>query len=62
MNTPKPQPPLPSDAPSTTRGPHPLNKPDERKEGGDDFGKEDRQHRQAERLEREAEDQAKQPD
>lgn len=49
---------LPEHAPTDTKGPHPMNKPDERKEGGPDFGKEDRQRQESERARREAEEQA----
>ena len=52
------QPDLPEHAPTDTKGPHPLDKPDERKEGGPDFGKGDRQRRESERAQREAEEQA----
>jgi len=52
------QPSLPEHAPPDRRGPHPLHRPDERKEGGPDFGKEDRQRRESERARREAGEQA----
>lgn len=52
------QPDLPKHAPTDRKGPHPLHRPDERKEGGPDFGKADRQREQSERAQREAEEQA----
>ena len=52
------KPDLPEHAPTGAKGPHPLDKPDERKEGGPDFGKADRQRQQSERIEHEAEEQA----
>jgi hypothetical protein len=43
MNTPR-SPRLPKTTPETPPDkPHPLNRPDERKEGGPDFGKADKQ-------------------
>lgn len=38
--------------------PHPLDRPDERKEGGPDFGKADKQHENRRKAETEAEEQA----
>ena len=59
MNEPPRRQTLPKQAPTDTKGPHPLNRPDERKEGGPDFGKEDHQRRESERAQHEAEEQAK---
>ena len=61
MTQPPRHPPLPEHAPTDRKGPHPLRQPDERKEGGPDFGKARRQDQVHEHLREEAEDQAETP-
>ena len=54
MNTPR-RPRLPKIAPEPPPdGPHPLRRPDERKEGGPDYGKAEKQHDNRRRAEDEA--------
>ena len=59
MNEPR-KPRLPKIEPDkpAPRGPHPLDRPDERKEGGPDFGKAGKQHEHHRKVEDEAEEQA----
>ena len=53
------QPRLPKITPEAEpKAPHPLHRPDERKEGGPDFGKADKQHENRRKAEDEAESQA----
>lgn len=40
---------------ATAPGPHPLHRPDERKEGGPDYGKADKQQENRRETERDAE-------
>ena len=54
MNSPR-RPRLPKMEPEKTKlGPHPLDRPDERKEGGPDFGKAEKQHDNHAKVEQEA--------
>ena len=56
MNTPS-RPRLPKIAPqSPPEKPNPLHRPDERKEGGPDFGKAEKQQENRRKTEREAEE------
>jgi hypothetical protein len=53
MNAPR-RPSLPKDAPAGPPQPDPRHRPDERKEGGPDFGKEGRQKDKPAQLRRDA--------
>ncbi|MBR0649317.1 hypothetical protein GXW78_06565 [Roseomonas terrae] len=56
MNTPRP-PHLPKNAPEPPpEKPHPLHRPDERKEGGPDFGKADKQQENRRKTKNDAEE------
>jgi hypothetical protein len=63
MNSPR-RPRLPKlDSEKTKLGPHPLTRPDERKEGGPDFGKAEKQHDSHDKVEEEAvQEAARDPD
>ncbi len=51
---------LPETAPQPPPNePHPMHRPDERKEGGPDYGKAEKQYQNRRRAEDEAEDEAK---
>jgi hypothetical protein len=53
---------LPKNVPDRPKNaPDPLHRPDERKEGGPDFGKADRQHEHHERIEEEGRNEADPP-
>ncbi len=55
MNTPR-KPRLPKLAPETPSVPHPLHRPDERKEGGPDHGKAEKQEENRRRIEQDGEE------